>query len=280
MNFYDGEFFLSEESYQDALISFNKVYDAGYQDNANLNYRIGVCYLNIEGEKDQAIPYLLKAVTHISENYREGNFNETAAAPDAWLFLGNAYRINNQLDKAIEAYNSFLQNYQKGYEKERTYATQQIQACNRAKKAMENPVKLETENLGNMINSSLDNFRAVQSENDSVMAFMTQQKFYDAIYFMQWLNGRWTNPVNITPQIQSDGDQYVTSLSSDGKTMYLVKISNFDSDILISHFDNRTWSKSVNIGKPINSKFFESHACISPDGKKLYFTSNRSGGYR
>ncbi len=278
LNFYDGEFFLSDESYQDALLSYKKVYDAGYQDNANVNYRIGMCYLNIEGEKAEAIPYLLKAVTNISESYREGNFKEESAAPDALLFLGNAYRIDNQLDKAIETYGEYLDRFKKGSEKERLYATQEIEACRRAKDAIMNPVNIKTDNLGNTYNTSMNNFNAVVSMNDSVMAYMTERKFYDAVYFSRKVNGKWTNPVNITPQIQSDGDQSVCSLSADGKTMFLVKISNFDSDILVSDYDQQTWSKSRNIGKPVNSKFFESHASLSPDGRKLYFTSNRSGG--
>ncbi len=279
LNFLDGEYFLSEEAYPDALLSFKKVYDAGYEDNANLNYRIGVCYLNIEGEKEKAIPYLEKAIQNVTDNYREGSFKEEAAAPDAFLFLGNAYRINDQLDKAISTYNKFLDRFAKGYEKERTYARQQIESCERAKDALKVPAAMKKENLGSKFNSGMDNFHAVQSGNDSVMAFMSQQKFYDAVYFVRKTRLGWTNPVNITPQIQSDGDQYVTSLSYDGKQMFLVKISNFDSDIMISEYDRQTWSKSQNIGKPINSKYFESHASLSPDGKKLFFTSNRNGGF-
>ena len=278
LNFYDGEFFLSDESYEDALLSYQKVYNAGFQDNANLNYRMGVCYLNLEGEKNKAIPYLEKAIKNISENYSEGSFKELAAAPDALLFLANAYRIDNQLDKAIETYTTFIDRFQKGYEKEQIFASQQIEACKRAKEAIKTPVTLVSVNLGNIINSNTNNFNAVLSGNDSAMAYMSARKFYDAVYYRTFQNGRWTNPVNITPQIQSDGDQYVSSLSKDGKEMFLVKISNFDSDILVSFYDNLTWSPSKNLGKPINTKFFESNASLSPDGQKLYFTSNRSGG--
>ncbi|MGC9344804.1 MAG: tetratricopeptide repeat protein, partial [Bacteroidales bacterium] len=70
INFYDGEFFLAEEDYRDALQAFIKVYEAGYQDNANVNYRIGICYLNIPGEKEKSIPYLEKAVSNVSDHYR------------------------------------------------------------------------------------------------------------------------------------------------------------------------------------------------------------------
>jgi outer membrane protein OmpA-like peptidoglycan-associated protein len=90
----------------------------------------------------------------------------------------------------------------------------------------------------------------------------------------------WTAPVNITPQIQSDGDQYVSSLSFDGKTLYLTREDAFYSDIYISIFQNGKWSKSEPLaGQDINTKYWESHASISHNGKTLYFTSNRKGGF-
>ena len=81
--------------------------------------------------------------------------------------------------------------------------------------------------------------------------------------------------MNITPQIQSDGDQQVNSLSFDGKEMYLNKEDNFNSDIYYSRFEDNQWTRSVPLGKQINTKYWESHACISPDGKELLLTSNR-----
>ncbi len=140
---------------------------------------------------------------------------------------------------------------------------------------MKDPVYLKLTNLGRFYNTGLNNFNAVVSGNGEVMAYMTEQKFYNAILVVRKTKSGWSNPVNVTPQVQSDGDQIVTSLSYDGNQMFLAKVSNFDSDILTSYYSSRVWSKSENIGKPVNTKYFESHASLSPDGKTLYFTSNR-----
>lgn len=274
INFYDGEFFLAEEDYRDALQAFMKVYEAGYQDNANVNYRIGICYLNIPGEKEKSIPYLEKAVSNVSDHYREGNFKEEHAPPDAYLFMGNAYRIAYRLDESIDAYQAFLE-FSDEDSKEVNFAKSEIEACKRAKEAIKNPYNLNKENIGGLYNSPFNNFNTVLAFNGSGIAYMSEQRFYDAIFYMEIVNRRFTNPNNITPQIQSDGDQYVTALSYDGTKMLLTKISSFDADIMISNYEARRWSKSENIGKPINSKFFESHASFSPDGKTLFFTSNR-----
>lgn len=275
LNFYDGEFFLAEEDYRDALLAFTKVYEAGNQDNAYLSYRMGICYLNIPGEKEKSIPFLEKAVKNISDHYREGSYKETHAPADAYLFLGNAYRIDYQLDKAIAAYNSYIE-LKDNNTKETEFARSEIEACKRAKIALENPAKLTRENLGGLYNSAFNNFNTVVAYDGSAIAYMAEQRFYDAIFYMEVVNGRFTNPNNITPQIQSDGDQYVTSLSYDGTKMLLTKVSSYDADIMISTLEARRWNKSENLGKPINSKYFESHASFSPDGKTIFFSSNRN----
>jgi len=275
IDFFDAEFFFIEEEYVDALYSYKKVYEAGYQDNANINYRMGVCYLNISGEKQKAIPFLEKAVKKISTDWKEGSFKEESAPVDALLYLGNAYRINKNIEKACYTYNEYINKLETEDEKVQAYAKMQIDACQRARLAYLNPKDVQIENLGTKYNTNLDNFQPVLSADGTKMAFMSEKKFYDAVYFVQKKNGQWLNPINITPQIQSDGNQYVTSLSHDGSKMLLAKVDNFDSDIVISEYSSMHWSKSKNIGKPVNSKYFEYHACLSADGKTLYFTSNR-----
>ncbi len=51
-DFFDGEFFFAEEDYEEALYAYNKVYNNGYEENANINYRIGTCLLQILRKKN------------------------------------------------------------------------------------------------------------------------------------------------------------------------------------------------------------------------------------
>ncbi len=123
------------------------------------------------------------------------------------------------------------------------------------------------------------NFKGVVSGNGRTLLYMDELPFYNAVYWSQYKNNGWSAPINITPQIQSDGDQYVTSVSYDGTRLYLTKEDAFNSDIYLSEFRDGKWSKSYPLeGQGINTKFWESHASISKDGKTLYFTSNRKDG--
>ncbi|MBN1950605.1 MAG: OmpA family protein [Bacteroidales bacterium] len=278
--FTDAEFFLAQEFYPDALSDYLQVYKRGYQQNPNINYRIGICYLNIAGEKDKAIPYLLEAKKSASTAYRESSLNEKHAPLDVYLYLGNAYRVNNQLDKAIESYMTYKEILPEDEVNLHKYADQQIEACNIANEFMAAPQSVEITNLGSVINTSNDDYKGVISGDGSSLVYMHRLPFYDAVYFSKNSQGVWSEPQNITPELLSDGDQFVCALSYDGKTLLLTREDEFNSDILVSRFneaENR-WSVSAPLGASINTKYWESHASLSKDGKTIYFASNRRNG--
>lgn len=275
-DFFDAEFFLAQEEYEEAWYAFNKVYNSGYEDNANINYRIGECLLNIPGRKTEAIPFLEKAVLNITDKYKEGSFKEERAPQDAIIYLGNAYRINNELDKAIEQYNAYRKILTEKDTHQLIYTDKQIESCENAREAMNNPVTVTKGNLGQLIQSAENKFNPILSGDLNTLAFMGKHKFYNGVYVAKKVGDKWAKPLNITPSIQSDGNQNVLSLSKDGTKMLLAWVDEFDSDILITEWLNNRWTNSKPIGRPINSKFYESHACYTPDEKSIYFTSNRN----
>jgi outer membrane protein OmpA-like peptidoglycan-associated protein len=275
--FFDAEYFFAEEEYTDALYDYMELFNNGFKENANINYRMGICYLNIPGQKEKAISHLLEAVKNVSKKYSESNFKQKTAPFDAYLFLGNAYRVNNLLSQAIEAYKKYEE--VAATAEEIKFANQQITACNTALRFMDNPVQVKLTNLGDSVNDNADNFKGVVSGDGKTLLYMNELPFYDAVYFSRYTPKGWSSPVNITPQLQSDGDQYVASVTYDGMRLFLTKEDAFNSDFYVSDFVAGKWSKSVPLSGPdINTKFWESHASISKDGKTLYFTSNRKDG--
>ena len=274
--FQDAEYFLITEDYQEALSAYLRL-NWSDKENANIAYRIGMCYLNLPGEKTKALPYLQMAAAHVTEKYTESTFGEKLAPPQTLFLLATAYQIDNQLDEAkktFQKYKSYLK-VKDVYEID--FVDRQISACDYAKKLMKEPIPVEVKVADEMIPQSGQNFGAVLSSDGKTLVYMTEEKFYKAIWMVRKLNNRWTNPVNITPQVQSDGDAYPTSLSPDGLTLYLVRSSDFGADIYISQFEHETWSKMKKLDKPVNSKYYETHASISSDGNTLYFASNRKG---
>ncbi len=278
-NFSDGEYFLAYGDYTESLFYFKKVYVRGHKENANINYRIGLCLVKIDGKKTDAIPYLENAIKDVTLEYNEGSFKETKAPIDAYFHLGRAYHINNEIDKAIKTYKKYLTLLPENDVMGKQYTNKEIKACKVAKEFISNPVDIELENIGQRINNGMSNFRPVASGNDSILVYMNELKFYDAIFFSRKeQSGEWSFPLNITPQVKSDGDLYVASLSYDGKTLIMSRDDGYNSDLFISTYEDDKWTPYREMDRKINSKYWESHACLSPDGNTLYFSSNRRGG--
>jgi len=275
LTFFDAESWILFEDYKEALPKYQQLLKF-YPDNSNFKYRIGQCYLNTPGEKVKAISYLEDAVKNINPDYKEGKFRETRAPYDALYYLANAYRINNQLDKALDTYKQFKQNLNpQVYDS--NIVNLQIQSCYNAKELMNLPLFIKEKNLGNTINGSNSEFNPVISDKEDILVFSKSGAFYDAILFSTKVNGQWSNPINMNELLLVDKDLYPTSLSKDGKTLYMYSSADYDGIIYSSQFENGVWAPYVKLNENINTKYWESHATISHDNKKLYFTTNRKG---
>ena len=274
-NFYEAESWILFEAYKDALPIYLQLLRI-YPTNANYKYRIGQCYINTPGEKEKAVTYLEDAVKNINPDYKEGNFRENGAPYDALFYLANAYRINNQIDKALETYELFRNNLDaKIYDT--AVVNLQIQSCLNAKELMSRPLFIRENNLGPVINESNSEFYPVVSYNGDMMVYAKSEAFYDAILFTTRTNGVWSSPLNLNEALRVDRDLFPTSLSKDGKTLYLYSSADYDGIIYTSSFENGSFRPIVKLNDNINTKFWESHATVSHDDKKLYFTSNRKG---
>ncbi len=273
--FYEAESWILFEDYKEALPLYLQLLGV-YPTNANFKYRIGQCYINTPGEKEKAMSYLEDAVKDIDPKYREGKFKEEGAPYDAYYYLANAYRINNQLDKALETYEIFRKNLDPEIY-DTTIVNLQIESCLNAKELIKIPLFIKEKNLGNMINESTSEFNPVISDNEDLLVFSKSEAFYDAILYSSKVNGVWTGPLNMNELLTVDKDLFPTSISKDGKDLYLYSSAEYDGIIYSSRFENGKWLPIVKLNDNINTKFWESHATISHDNKKLYFTSNRKG---
>jgi CBS domain-containing protein len=133
--------------------------------------------------------------------------------------------------------------------------------------------------LEEFINENNSEHNPVVSADESMLVFTRSEAFYDAILYSVKRNGEWSAPVNMNELLKVDNYFYPTSLSSDGKDLYLYSSVDYDGIIYTTRFENGVWSPLVKLNENINTKFWESHATVSHDNKRLYFTSNRKGTY-
>lgn len=275
--FSEAESYFLFEEYNEALPIYRDLLRL-FPENNKLNYRIGICYLNTPGDKELSISYLEKAITDINPKYKERSIKETGAPLDAYFYLGDAYRVNNKLEQAIETYTYFKDNLD-----EKVYdvgiVEHQIRTCKNAIKLQKTPLYISYTNLGGTINTRRSDISPVISGDEQTLVYTQKLAFYDAVFFSKKVDGKWTNPINLTPDFGIDQDFYSSSLSFDGKTLYLYKNDNYDGNIYTSKYVDGRWQPVEKLNENINTKYWESHACESKDGQILYFTSNRKGGH-
>lgn len=265
------------EEYKDALPLYQQILRAN-PENFNINLKIGICYLNDPYQVGKSISYLEKSVKGISRTSKTTQFKETMAPPEALYYLGNAYRANNRLTDAIEAYEQFKKILDPLiYDAD--LVDKQISSCKTATAHEKNPMHYLATNLGEGINDRFEEVHPVISGDESTIAFTRKLPFYDAVFIARYENGKWSEPVNLTPEFEVDGNTYTTGLSYNGDEIFVYRSDDFDGNIYVSHYIDGKWTKLRKLNGNINTKYWESHASLSKDGKYLYFTSNRAGGY-
>jgi hypothetical protein len=278
-NFYQAENFVLYEEYKEALPLYLGLLRIT-PDNSNFKYRVGQCLINMPGRKQEAIGYLEDAVKNVNLKYKEGRFKETKAPYDAYYYLANAYRINNELSKALETYELFKKNLDPEVY-DTAVVNLQIESCLNAQELMKLPTYIRKENLGSLINDRFSDFNPVVSADENVLIYNKAAQFQDVLYFSKKINGKWSAPVNIIPDLGLGYDEknYATSISADGTELYVYRPgADYDGNIFVTRRDkNDKWSNLIKLNDNINTKYWESHGAISHDGKKLYFTSNRKG---
>jgi tetratricopeptide (TPR) repeat protein len=275
--FLEAESYYLFEEYKDALPLYQKIL-AEDPENYNINYKIGICYLNDPYLSNKSVKYLEKAAAHIDPKCNQNSLREKYAPPEALFFLGNAYRVNNRLDEAVKMYKEFLEILDPAiYDDE--LVKNQINSCKTAMKLKSSPDYVIMENLGEIINSQFSDINAVISGDESTLIFTRKLRFYDAVFQSKKVDGNWGYPINLTPDFALDGNSYSTGLSYKGDEIFVYRSDGYDGNIYSSKFIDGKWTKLEKLNDNINTKFWESHASISADGKFLYFTSNRKDGY-
>ena len=277
--FADANDFIVSEEYREALALFQRLQTEGY-DNPNITYLEGICFLHIPGQEERAVTSFEAAINHIVNDYKQNDLKETGVPPVAKFYLGVAYRLDERIPEALEIFDQLKDNWPAGDKLMHQKINREINICKTARKLIEHPVLCDFTNAGPLVNTPYNNFNPVTTPDEKEMYYMSELKFYDAFLNSHWSNGLWTEGKNLTSTIKSDGNYYVTGISSDGKTLLFHSYSMFSGeDVYQSVIRDGKWTEPVKMDTTINTGYIENHASLSPDGNVLYFTSSKPGGY-
>ena len=82
-------------------------------------------------------------------------------------------------------------------------------------------------------------------------------------------------PVNLGPAVNSTDDEYLPTLTADGRTLLFTRYNReyMEEDFYYCRWVDGKWSRAVRMAEPLNSGDNEGAGCISQDGRILYFTA-------
>lgn len=287
--FTEGNYLILEANYSRALRNFLEAYKID-SSSANINFKIGFCYLKTVSEKSKALPYLEKAVLNTTKKYTDLEPREKAAPVNAFYYYGEALHLNYKFDEAIanyEKFKSFLKPKQTDLIND---VNRQIVISNNAKILVSAPMNSVITNMGDSINSSFPDYSPVLSADENTIIFTSRRpgstggdktdedQFYEDIFVSyRKPDSTWSTPVSISPNINSVSHEASVGLTADAQTLLIYKDGN-GGDIYSSTLDGNNWTYPVQLGSDINSPNWETSACLTPDGSTLYFVSDRKEG--
>ncbi|MCB0819684.1 MAG: PD40 domain-containing protein, partial [Bacteroidetes bacterium] len=245
-------------------------------DNADLNYQIGLCYLNLQVNRLQSLPYLQRARMLNQE-----------MGTQFLISLGKAYHYNLEFDQAIRVYSEFIQKARSEADSSRIPEVEKyMMECESGKELVVNPVRVRIDNLGPGVNSPFPDYAPVLTADENKMIFtsrrdnstggmvdMEDSLFFEDLYITYRIDGEWAPAKNIGKPINDDDHEASINLSSDGKKLLIYRTKN-GGDIYQSELNDIEWSEPEAL-KAINTKYYENHATYSADGRYFFFISNR-----
>lgn len=92
------------------------------------------------------------------------------------------------------------------------------------------------------------------------------------------VSGKWSQPANLGPTINSSGDEGCPFIHSDNQTLYFNSNGHPGygmTDLFLSRRNaNNDWDTAVNLGYPINTIDDEGSLIVAADGKTSYYASD------
>jgi len=271
-----------DKNYLNALDQFTQLYNSKPDD---LYYKLmmGICLTYDPVQKGKSID-ILEQVKLINPKYNLINF-----------YLGRAYAVNYEFDKATMSLNAFLSSANSENSDQKSLAVQMLGNCRNAKEILVDTI-LENvvQNIKYPINTKYSEYAPVISADESVMIYTYRGikskgadkilessgsiAYKEDVYISYKENVDWTEPASIGDNINSDNHDGAIALSVDGQTLFVYKTQG-GGDIYVSKLIGKDWTKPKKVKGDINKKdSWEGSCSLSANGKILYFSSDREGG--
>lgn len=255
--------------------------------NSDLNYKMGMCYLNSRSQKAKAVNCFKKVIG--------SSVKETNASVNAYRLLAEAAYATSNFDLAVENYDKYkkaLLETKGSSQPVIDEATRKIELCKISKELKEMKELVATlishkfsSPDKNSTTPTLDYSTSISPDQSTLIFKFKRRGRLDQInsdneYFeeLDVLSPIETVQAKI-PDTSTVKKEATVATSVDGQIMLIYKDDNGVANIYTSFLDGNDWTTPEILDKSINTKGWEADEFLSADGNELYFTSSREGGF-
>ncbi|HER09050.1 MAG TPA: tetratricopeptide repeat protein [Bacteroides sp.] len=238
-----------------------------------------ICY--DRGETEKAIAYYSRALRIDPE----GN-------PDGYRLLAGLTYRNGEYERTLRLIDTFLA-YPPESVTRRSEALLLREKSLFARDAIRDPVPFHPENLGDSVNSSLNEYWPSLSVDEQMLIFTVMlpnpagdeqmgTHLQEDFFYSTRIGQAWSRRKNAGPPLNTPDNEGAQSVTADGNSLYFTACNRRSGmgrcDLYVSRKTGEGWSSPLNLGPPLNSRNSEKHPSVSADERVLYFASDRPGG--
>ncbi|CAN5545955.1 hypothetical protein BH11BAC2_BH11BAC2_02700 [soil metagenome] len=275
----EGALYFKDMNYLQALKIYERLVVTDPND-AEYNFKLGMCYLNTNINKGKSVAYLEYAA----------NSNAKERPKDVLFELGKAYHYAGLFDQALETFEKFRVE-KKGSVDAKLKFDSWVSWSNNAKTLTSTPVPCTFENMGKSINTPSPDYRPLVGAADTIIYFSSKRKgnaggltddFGDIpsdIYFFIQTDTARSKAKSVGTTVNTAFYEEGLFLSMNGDKMLIYREGpEANGDIYISQLQGKQWSAPVILGKDFETKALETGATLSPDGLTLFFAAESLDG--
>jgi len=255
--------------------------------NPDLNFKMGVCYLNSRSQKEKAISCFQKAIVSTDK--------ETDNSIITYKLLADACYYASNFDQAIinyEKYKKILLDT-KASQLAIEEITEKIKMCHMAKELKE----LKELTLA-LIDDTFDyknkkdgsaafNYSTTTSADQASITFTLSKtlnngiKIRDGDFYENSFTVLSNNPAPASNRIDTSSIQMESTVATsvDGQILLIYRDDNGEGNLYAARLNGNEWRAAEKLNKAINNNGWEPNEFISADGNTLYFSSSREGGF-
>jgi tetratricopeptide (TPR) repeat protein/outer membrane protein OmpA-like peptidoglycan-associated protein len=247
---------------------------------ADLNYKIGICFMNSRSQKAKAIKYFERSIV----------FGKKPIPAQTYKLLADAFYSVSDFDSAAVNYGK----YRKLTEGNSTEAVPlgeigaKMELCKVSKelKELKGSVayfemnKAMSKGKSNSLvidhpaaHNSLSSVGKAKSEKKEV--FIPDRDFYeskpDATPIFDPKERKWDTSTVLM--------ETTVGTSVDGQIILVYRNDNGEGNLYTAVLNGNEWKGLEKLNRTINNKSWEKNEFVSADGNSLYFSSDREGGY-